>query len=92
LLPAGFLNCKSDNANSIFKETEIKIKKLICKYNQNLNVCLGIDGLNKKEQFSLAINQKGIIAVARKFYHMDDSVKIAASPFVYIPIHLDHRF
>jgi len=35
----------------------------------------------KREQFSLAINQKGIIAVARKFYHIDDSVKLATSPF-----------
>jgi len=81
LLPAGFFNSKRDNVNSIFKETEIKIKKLITKYNQNLHVCLGIDGLNKKEQFALAINQKGIIAIARKFYHMDDSVKLATSPF-----------
>lgn len=81
LLPAGFLNSKSNNANSIFKETETQIKKRINKYNPKLHICFGIDGLNKKEQFALAINRTGIIATARKFYHIDDSVKLAASPF-----------
>ena len=81
LLPAGFLNSKKDTAISIFKDTEKKIKTLIRKNNRDVHVCLGVDGLSKKEQFALCINETGIVAVARKFYHMDNSVQLAASPF-----------
>ena len=81
LLPAGFINTKNNIAKPAFKMAEKIVRKLIKKHNPKLHVCLGIDGLNKKEQFALSINQSGIIAIARKFYHMDASVKLAITPF-----------
>lgn len=81
ILPAGFLNSRSKRPEKIFNETEKKIRKLLKKYNENLFVCFGIDGRHKTDQLALTISKAGIIAVARKFHHMNDSINLAANAF-----------
>jgi hypothetical protein len=80
-LPAGFLNSKNKRPETIYDETEKELTKLIKKYNENLFVCFGIDGRNKTDQLALTISKSGIIAVARKFHHMDDSINLADNAF-----------
>ena len=81
ILPAGFLNSKNKKPETIFSETEKAITIQINKFNTNLFICFGIDGRNKTDQLALTINKTGIIAIARKFYHMDDSIHLAANAF-----------
>lgn len=81
VLPAGFLNSKSKRPETIFDETEMELTKLINKYNVNLFVCFGIDGRDKNDQLALTVNKAGIVAVARKFHHMDNSINLADNAF-----------
>ncbi|NCC99693.1 MAG: hypothetical protein EOL95_08365 [Bacteroidia bacterium] len=81
ILPAGFLNSRNKQPETIFDETEKELTKLIKKYNDKLFVCFGIDGRHKTDQLALTISKDGIIAVARKFHHMDDSINLADNPF-----------
>lgn len=81
ILPAGFLNSRSKRPNTIFDETEKEVIKLIKKYNVNLFICFGIDGRHKTDQLALTVSKVGIIAVARKFHHMDDSINLADNAF-----------
>lgn len=81
ILPAGFINTKNKKAETIFAETEQIVTALIESNNDKLHICLGIDGRNKKDQLAITINNSGIIAIGRKFYHMDDSVFLADNPF-----------
>lgn len=81
ILPAGFLNSRSKRPETIFDEAEKEVMKLIKKYNDNLFVCFGIDGRHKTDQLALTVSKAGIIAVARKFHHMDDSIKLADNAF-----------
>jgi predicted amidohydrolase len=81
ILPAGFLNSKNKNPETIFKETEKAIKTLINTYNKNIFVCFGIDGKCKSDQLALAINYSGIVAIARKFHHMNNSINLADNAF-----------
>jgi len=81
ILPAGFLNSRSKRPETIFDETEKNVAQLIKKYNDNLFVCFGIDGRHKTDQLALTVSKDGIIAVARKFHHMDDSINLADNPF-----------
>ena len=83
ILPAGFLNSRSKRPETIFDETEKEVTKLIKKYNDNLFVCLGIDGRHKTDQLALTVSKAGIIAVARKFHHMDDSINLANNAFAF---------
>lgn len=81
ILPAGFLNSKNRKSETIFSETEKTIIKLINKYNDKLFISFGIDGRNKSDQLALTINKTGIIAIARKFHHMDNSIHLAENAF-----------
>lgn len=81
ILPAGFLNSKSRRPETIFDETEKVLTKLVKKYNNNLFICFGIDGRKKTDQLALTINKTGIVAIARKFHHMNDSRHLADSAF-----------
>lgn len=81
ILPAGFLNSRSKQPETIFDETEMVVTKLIKKYNDNLFICFGIDGRHKTDQLALAVNTTGIISIARKFHHMDSSIHLADNAF-----------
>lgn len=81
ILPAGFLNSQSKHPDIIIQKAEQTILELIKINNPNLFICLGIDGRNKKDQLALALNKTGIVAMGRKFHHMDNSVQLADSPF-----------
>ncbi len=81
VLPAGFLNSSNKKPQTIFKELEKTIVDLIAEYHSNLIICFGIDGRYKTDQLSLTINNKGIVAIARKFHHMDNSIELADTAF-----------
>lgn len=81
ILPAGFLNSRNKSPATIFKETEKAIITLINNYNKNIFVCFGIDGKYKSDQLALTINHSGIIAIARKFHHMNNSINLAVNAF-----------
>lgn len=81
ILPAGFLNSRSKRPETIFDETEKEVTKLINKYNDNLFICFGIDGRHKTDQLALTVNKTGIICIARKFHHMDNSIHLADNAF-----------
>lgn len=81
ILPAGFLNSRSKRPGTIIEETEKALKNLIKKYNDKLFICFGIDGRDKTDQLALTVNKVGIVAVARKFHHMDNSIELANSAF-----------
>lgn len=81
ILPAGFLNSKNKRPETIFDQTEKELTKLIKKYNDKLFVCFGIDGKRKTDQLALTISKAGIIAIARKFHHMDNSINLADNAF-----------
>jgi hypothetical protein len=81
VLPAGFISAFNKKPQTIFKEIEKTIVDLIIKCHLEINICFGVDGRYKRDQLSLTINKKGIVAIARKFHHMDNSVKLADSAF-----------
>ena len=81
VLPAGYFNSDDKKAESIFENIENFIVKLIHKYNKGLVVCLGIDGRDMKDQLALAIDKTGIIAIARKFHHMNSNINLADNAF-----------
>ena len=81
VLPAGFINSKGKHPETIFDETEKEVTKLIKKFNDNLFVCFGIDGRHKTDQLALTISKTGIIAIARKFHHMNVSIELANNAF-----------
>lgn len=83
ILPAGFLNSKKNKPKTIYNKTEEVFSKLINQYNDKLTICFGIDGRDgsKADHMGLAINKKGIIAVARKFHHTNEEVNLADSAF-----------
>lgn len=81
ILPAGFLNSRGKRPETIFDETEKLVSKLIKKHNDNLFICFGIDGRHKTDQLALTINKSGIVAVARKFHHMDNSIHLADNAY-----------
>jgi len=81
ILPAGFLNSKNKRPETIFSETERTITNLINKHNDNLFICFGIDGRLKSDQLALTIDKTGIVAIARKFHHMDKSIHLADNAF-----------
>lgn len=81
ILPAGFINSGYSPASSIIKDYELQITNLIKDNCKELVICMGIDGKNKKEQLAIAVDKSGIISVARKFHHMDNSVQLASTAF-----------
>jgi len=86
ILPAGFLNSKNKRPEIIFDETEKVLTKLIKKFNDNLFICFGIDGRQKKtDQLALTVNKSGIVAIARKFHPTEqnkiDKILLADNPF-----------
>lgn len=90
VLPAGFLNSKNRKPESIFIETESEIKEIINNFNPNLYISLGIDGSIKLDnegekttvdQFVVTINKNGIVAIARKFHHPNNKIKLAETAF-----------
>lgn len=83
ILPAGFLNSANKKPQTIFDNIEKAVVELILKYCPQLNICLGIDGRYKNDQLLLTINKKGIVAIARKFHHMDNSIELADNPFTF---------
>jgi predicted amidohydrolase len=81
ILPAGFLNTSNKKPQTIFDNIEKIVVELIVKHCPQLNICLGIDGRYKNDQLLLTINKKGIVAIARKFHHMDNSIELADNAF-----------
>lgn len=81
ILPAGFLNSRSKQPETIFKEVKIELTGLIKRYNDKLFICFGIDGRHKTDQLALAVNKVGIIAVARKFHHINNRIELADNAF-----------
>lgn len=81
ILPAGFLNSSNKKPQTIFDNIEKTVVELILKHCPQLNICLGIDGRYKNDQLLLTINKQGIVAIARKFHHMDKSIELADNPF-----------
>ena len=81
VLPAGFINSDDKKAEAIFKDIEKSIVNLIHNNNNNLVICFGIDGRDKRDQLALAIDKTGIIAVARKFHHMTNGINLADNAF-----------
>jgi hypothetical protein len=86
LLPAGYINSGNQEALSIIPDVETKIKNLLLDINNNLIMCVGIDGLKKEDgyagdQLVLAISKSGTMAIARKFWPVaneKDKIRAAA--------------
>ena len=81
ILPAGFLNSSNKKPQTIFDNIEKSVVQLILNHCPQLNICLGIDGRYNNDQLLLTINKNGIVAIARKFHHMDNSIELADNPF-----------
>ena len=81
ILPAGFMNSSNKKPQTLFDNIEEAVVEQILKHCQQLNICLGIDGRYKYDQLLLTINRQGIVAIARKFHHMDKSIELADNPF-----------
>lgn len=80
LFPAGWVHTQYNRAEIIYPEIEEKIKQILVKSNQNIKVCIGIDGFYDrpieddpydKDQMAITIDKTGIIAIARKYYPTD---------------------
>jgi len=80
LFPAGWVHSQYNRAEVLYPEIEQKVKKILTKSNQNIKVCIGIDGFYDrpiendpydKDQMAITIDKTGIIAIARKFYPTD---------------------
>jgi predicted amidohydrolase len=70
---AGFYITKGKPENS-YSEIEEDIKEYLQSENLNTIICLGVDGRDGKDQIGLAISNKGIISIARKFHPTDGEI------------------
>lgn len=94
LLPAGFFNT-TKKANFLYKDIEYKVSKQLKNLDLDTIVCLGIDGRNNKEklskdQIALAINKKGIISIARKFYPTNEEADYIEKANHYLSLESDY--
>lgn len=81
LLPAGFL-ITNRKADTLYRKTVEKISNKINLKPKNITVCLGIDGRDGKDQIALAIDNKGLVALGRKFHptaYEVDNIDIAST-------------
>lgn len=67
ILPAGFYTTRR-KPDKMYCEVENHIKDYLTKMSLDTTICFGIDGRGGKDQIGLAINKKGMISIARKFY------------------------
>jgi hypothetical protein len=86
LFPGGYFNSRRRKAKTMYSTVSNQIKELLQTSKRNVVVCVGIDGrlgrYYPKDQLALAVNKKGIIPIARKFYPTaaeKDSIQIAPS-------------
>lgn len=79
LLPAGFFSYLVLDLDKIKKMIKI-VTNILCELSSNAAVCLGVDCEDGKDQLAFAIDQSGVLAVARKFYPtMDEKFCISAA-------------
>ena len=84
ILPAGYFQVDHNIINQTTNEIVSRITNELSQKNLDTIVCLGIDGLKhnlKIDQLGLAISKTGLIAKARKFHHMDNSINLAKNAF-----------
>lgn len=67
LLPAGFFSYRILDLNKIKIMIKV-ITSILCELSSNAAICLGVDCEDGKDQLAFAIDQSGVLAVARKFY------------------------
>jgi hypothetical protein len=72
LFPAGYFNAGQEDASTILQWVKDEIRDKLAEIERNIIVCVGVDGSIEgslaKDQLAIAINKKGISAMARKFY------------------------
>ena len=91
LFPGGYFNSGKKKANAIFNLATNRLKKELRKINRNIVVCIGVDGRigrgyprdYPKDQLSIAVSRKGIIAIGRKFNPIEDEKDKISSASTY---------
>jgi hypothetical protein len=71
LFPGGWFSAGKEEARSLYKWAEEKIKSILSRNERHIVICLGIDGRvaqYAKDQIGIAICKKGIMAIGRKFH------------------------
>lgn len=71
LFPAGFFSYRSLRLSKLDKMVNT-VKSVLAEKPSNVVICLGVDSDNGKDQLAFAIDQSGVLAVARKFYPTSD--------------------
>lgn len=78
LFPAGFIEYNNFSQFSS-KKISSEISSILKKNNLNALVCFGVDTDEKENQLGIAVDQNGIVSLARKFYPTDDEFGIINS-------------
>ena len=81
ILPAGFLDTRTNKPKTKYTIYGKMIANLINKHNSKLVICVGVDGRNSADQLAVAVDKKGIISAARKFYDEGGWVNLAKTAF-----------
>ena len=83
LFPAGFFDT-SGKYEKVSEQIENGVCDAIRKCSSSAIVCVGVDALSQKDQFAIALNKDGVLAMARKFFPTDDEagvINLAGDPF-----------
>ena len=73
LFPGGWLNAEQKPASSLYNQAEKTVTEALKSAgNRKIFVVFGIDGSDSADQIAVAIDKKGIQAIGRKFYPIDD--------------------
>ncbi len=83
LFPAGYFRTRQRPCTQLPELAE-GISELIRALRNKPIVCFGVDGRGTKDQLAVAVNSKGLLGLARKFYPTQeeaDSIEAAPGPF-----------
>jgi hypothetical protein len=83
VFPAGFFYTH-DKYEKVSEQIENGVCNAIRQSSSSAIVCVGVDALSQKDQFAIALNKDGVLAMARKFFPTDVEagvINLASDPF-----------